>query len=626
MAEAVTAVNPFGPFDRAQFFNIARHAPAGMFGCVVRGDGVKGMPGWQDTWGPLSESLPHHDKLWGLEGASPAFADLMAWVRANSPASGCWESDGELLDDLAARVAESGLDDDGVVALLNSLGIDPRDDDDLQHRFGLENYFPNAWDEDEDEDDEGGDEESPPAPAEQSTGNVVQLHPEAAPEAVKEISPEASNSAAPAPETPPEEITDSPVIQEPAAMPDPFTDLPATPPAFVMERAELVRMLTAAVKVAPRTTTLPILENVLIQAERGGGIRLTTTDLNRWLAVDGTANVTKAGAVTVPAKTFADMICAMPEGSQVELSPRDGRMAVLGGRTRFSLPALPPAEFPPAKLPDNAVRLEVGAETLHFLFRHTSPAASTQDARPYLNGINLRTASRDSGLMLLAEASNAFLSSTVEVPAPGGVALPSPYLIPTETVAMVLALFTAAAGGGAACPAVDVTLSEALLAFEAPGLRFVSKLVDQTFPALERIIQDTLSKGHEQAQTTIDVRDFKATLRRIQLAAEAKKDGGIITKEIRLSCDGQGGGAHIVVSTPPGGADQAAAEEAVDAPIDGDFGTIGVNSVLLSRALDAAPGETACLRLYSGNLPLLVMTCPAPEHQGFSTYLTLHRI
>lgn len=190
----------------------------------------------------------------------------------------------------------------------------------------------------------------------------------------------------------------------------------------------------------------------------------------------------------------------------------------------------------------------------------------------------------------------------------------SGYLIPTETVSMVLDLFTDGL--------VAVAISQNLVSFEGGGMRLVSKLVDQNFPAIGRIISDTLAAGTEAGTATVEVRGLMDGLRRVQIAAEAKRDAGIITKEVRLSCETR----HVVVSTPPAGTEAATAEDSVEACITGDFGTIAANGVLLQRALESAPGETACITIMAGNMPLMVLKCPSPEHSGFASYLTLHRI
>ena len=113
-----------------------------------------------------------------------------------------------------------------------------------------------------------------------------------------------------------------------------------------IERATLLKSLGHVQSVVERRNTIPILSNVLMEAREDGSLRLMATDLD--LQVDETvpANVTQAGAITVSAHTFFDIVRKLPEGSQVELSAAEGKMQVNAGRARFNLSTLPRDDFP----------------------------------------------------------------------------------------------------------------------------------------------------------------------------------------------------------------------------------------------------------------------------------------
>src|SRR3954452_2997422 len=102
-----------------------------------------------------------------------------------------------------------------------------------------------------------------------------------------------------------------------------------------VERAVLLKSLGHVQSVVERRNTIPILSNVLLEAREDGSIRLLATDLD--LQVDETIqpNAGQAGASTVAAQTFFDIVRKLPEGSQVELSAAEGKMQVVAGRSRF---------------------------------------------------------------------------------------------------------------------------------------------------------------------------------------------------------------------------------------------------------------------------------------------------
>src|ERR1700748_1077279 len=145
-----------------------------------------------------------------------------------------------------------------------------------------------------------------------------------------------------------------------------------------IERATLLKSLGHVQSVVERRNTIPILSNVLMEAREDGSLRLMATDLD--LQVDETvpANVTQAGATTVSAHTFFDIVRKLPEGAQVELTAAEGKMRVVAGRARFTLPPLAREDFPLIAEGELPTRFDLPAETLRQMVDRTRFAISTE--------------------------------------------------------------------------------------------------------------------------------------------------------------------------------------------------------------------------------------------------------
>jgi small subunit ribosomal protein S11 len=113
---------------------------------------------------------------------------------------------------------------------------------------------------------------------------------------------------------------------------------------LTIDRNALMRALSHVQAVVERRNTIPILSNILMQAE-GDRLSLTATDLDIEATDAAEANVKKAGAVTAPAQTLFDVVRKLPEGSEVALDLTDGRLSISAGRSKFALPTLPAADF-----------------------------------------------------------------------------------------------------------------------------------------------------------------------------------------------------------------------------------------------------------------------------------------
>ena len=81
---------------------------------------------------------------------------------------------------------------------------------------------------------------------------------------------------------------------------------------FTVSRADLVRELNLSQGVVEKKTTIPILSNVLVEAD-GDRIVLTATDLELGIRCSCAARVKKAGAGTIPARRLLDYVRLLPD-------------------------------------------------------------------------------------------------------------------------------------------------------------------------------------------------------------------------------------------------------------------------------------------------------------------------
>ena len=109
-----------------------------------------------------------------------------------------------------------------------------------------------------------------------------------------------------------------------------------------IERATLLKALAQAQSVVERRNTIPILANVLIEAE-GATVTFRATDLDIEVLDRAPAMVERAGATTVSAVMLHEIIRKLPDGALVALTEdaASGRLTIAAGRSTFSLATLP---------------------------------------------------------------------------------------------------------------------------------------------------------------------------------------------------------------------------------------------------------------------------------------------
>ncbi|TMJ17535.1 MAG: DNA polymerase III subunit beta [Alphaproteobacteria bacterium] len=349
-----------------------------------------------------------------------------------------------------------------------------------------------------------------------------------------------------------------------------------------IERATLLKGLGHVHSVVERRNTIPILSNVLIEADEGGGLRLMATDLDLQVNETVEADVSEPGATTVPAHTLFDIVRKMSEGSQVELIAAEGRMQVNAGRARFTLATLPRDDFPVIAEGDLPTSFELPAATLRQIIDKTRFAISTEETRYYLNGIYFHV-SDEAQPVLKAAATDGHRLARVTVPRPEGAQGMPGVIIPRKCVAELRKLLDEVDG------TVQVSLSESKIRFSLGNAVLTSKLIDGTFPDYSRVIPTANDK-----LLKLDPRSFAEGVDRVSTIASER------TRAVKMSLDRDR--VTLSVTSPENG---TAAEE-VSADYAADGIEIGFNARYLLDILGQIEGDVMEVHLADAAAPTLL--------------------
>ena len=249
-----------------------------------------------------------------------------------------------------------------------------------------------------------------------------------------------------------------------------------------LERAALLKSLGHVHRVVERRNTIPILSNVLLQAN-GSSLFLKATDLDLEITESVAADVAQSGSTTLPAHTLYDIVRKLPDGAQVslEMTGDAGQLLLRSGRSRFMLQSLPETDFPDLTTGDMSHKFTLSAVELKKLIEKTQFAISTEETRYYLNGIFVHTLDVEGHTMLRSVATDGHRLARVEIPAPAGSAGMPGVIVPRKAVTEVQKLIDDGAGD----VAIEISTTKARFTFGDVVL--TSKLIDGTFPDLSLI-------------------------------------------------------------------------------------------------------------------------------------------
>ena len=148
---------------------------------------------------------------------------------------------------------------------------------------------------------------------------------------------------------------------------------------FACTTKDIAAAVGAASKVVNAHTTVPILSNVLLQAE-GEKIAVRATDLELTFEHAFPAEVTEGGAVTVPAKLFASYLGNLAPGT-LEVTGTPTRASVKCDRSNYDFHALPADEYPPLPAAARGSHFTIAGKRFRDGIDATIFAASSEEAR-----------------------------------------------------------------------------------------------------------------------------------------------------------------------------------------------------------------------------------------------------
>ncbi|UCE86383.1 MAG: DNA polymerase III subunit beta [Deltaproteobacteria bacterium] len=170
---------------------------------------------------------------------------------------------------------------------------------------------------------------------------------------------------------------------------------------LTIDKADLQKGLSRIQALVEKRTTMPILANVLLEADEGK-LWFSATDLEVGIRGAQNATVTDAGRITVSAKKFYEIVRELPEES-VELSATPNAYLELRcARSRFVLAGTAAEEYPnlPGAAPENLVPIQ--AVLLSTMIERTMYATSLDETRYNLNGVYFEVLPEENKIRMVA--------------------------------------------------------------------------------------------------------------------------------------------------------------------------------------------------------------------------------
>lgn len=244
------------------------------------------------------------------------------------------------------------------------------------------------------------------------------------------------------------------------------------------KRAEFLSTLYWTQSIVERRNTMPILSNVLIEAENQD-IRITATDLEVGVRARVGAEVLQSGKVTVNAKKIYEIVREAPEDAIRLKRLENDWVEIRSGKSVFKMVGIDAREFPQFPEFDGNNLSSMPATIIREMIEKTIFSVSTDETRYSLNGVFVEEKQKGKIHMVATDGHRlAVIERGI-----GSVGLEKGIILPRKGLAEVRKLLEGSEDG-----VVAVGFRDNLGLVIKENVEFFMRLIDGEFPDYGKVI------------------------------------------------------------------------------------------------------------------------------------------
>jgi DNA polymerase III subunit beta len=251
---------------------------------------------------------------------------------------------------------------------------------------------------------------------------------------------------------------------------------------FIVTKPIIYKTLSHLQSIVNKKNTLPILSNILIEAENNL-LTLSSTDMDISITETINCNIVESGSTTLNAQIMFDIIKKLPDTSEVEFISNDSKILTIRSNvSKFSLSCLPKDEFPIIETKSDGKKFTIKSQIIFNLIDKTKFAISNEETRYFLNGLYFNVSPNGTSSVLTFVgtdghrlATNSYKYNQVISEVPG-------VIIPKKTINELSKLLSENSND------LEIEISSNKIIFYIENLILISKLIDGNFPDYSRVI------------------------------------------------------------------------------------------------------------------------------------------
>lgn len=245
---------------------------------------------------------------------------------------------------------------------------------------------------------------------------------------------------------------------------------------FICAKNALDQAITTAERFTGKNPTLPIIGNILLEAQEGY-LRITATNLEYAIQIRVSGEGRSDGKVSVPAKILTAVIQSI-EDENITIEEKKGNLSIKTPSRDVLLNGMPVDDFPLLPRIKKTNTFSVPIEEFQYALERVVPSVSTSEFKPELSGVFCKVVHEKffcagTDTFRLSEATIKMTKNTEG----GGVSFILPHRVSQELSRLSYRNGT-----------VTVSLGDNQIVFETGSVAIISRLIDGTFPEYTAII------------------------------------------------------------------------------------------------------------------------------------------
>ena len=283
---------------------------------------------------------------------------------------------------------------------------------------------------------------------------------------------------------------------------------------FNVNQQDLQQALNYCQGVIEKKSTLPILSNILLEAQNSK-LTITATDLEIiFVHQINNIEVLEEGKTTTTSSIMYDIVRKFSSGKKINVTLNDkNKLHLESDKSNFNLNCISATEFPITDENFNQNEFIIKSKKFLKLLNKCKFSISNDETRHYLSGIYIHQTEVEDKIYLTAVATDSHRMSISKIRLDNKIEF-DPIILPKKTIFQLCSLLDNYDGD------VKISNIKSKIKFELSNSILISKLIDGKFPNYIQVIPK-----NNQKKLDIDLKTFLSSVDRVASVSLDKKDG-----------------------------------------------------------------------------------------------------